>query len=346
MKTTPSRKPDRILPCRGSALISVVIILMLLTALALSTYGLALQEAHIVRIQTHRTHARAIAEAGVNETFIALQNAFYSTPRGQNVEVPFADGTYQVTIEEDSTNPQRLRITSVGTYQGTETVVGMDLRDDNEQMDTPGGFLALNFAIFANGNLRFNGAPQAIVGDLHTNWDWELNGGNYNGVQGKISARTSKHPIPDQYKAVWQEITFPLLTDPDFQDFIESAKAGGVPYTEHNGNQRFGGNHTFNGITVINGNLTFNGAGTRTVNGMLYVTGNVTQNGASVWNVEGMILAGGNIRLNGSAGIFSYAQLGGDMGGVGACPDANAQVAVSAWWHGVPPDDAGFGGGS
>lgn len=304
---------------QGSALLSVMVILTLLMAVVGSTYAISRHRSHQTQVLTEFIHAHAIAEAGANEAYSRLRTHFYSTPRGTESPQPFADGAYEVTIEDNPHVVRGVRITSVGTYRNAESVVGMDLRDANTSS------IAFDYAIFANGPLRFNGTPPIIDGDLHTNNDWTLSG-NYGGVQGLISAQNYED-IPEEFRAVWQVIPFPQLSDPAFQEFLAAAEADGR-LTRYTGNRIFQQSHEFNGIVVVEGNVTFRGSGVRTINGMLYVTGDVTSNGSSTVDLNGVLMAGGQIRFNGASGVFTHGNVDNSGG------DESADVQVSAWWLG------------
>ncbi len=327
---------------QGSALVTVMLVVLVTSLVAGSFYLYAASTAHQVRRLTDAMHAQAIAEAGANQALSRLKQHYGL--RHYPIFFPsrsFGGGRYDIILETHADG--RTRIISIGSYQSATNVVGVNVRDANRDQVT--WRHALGYAIFSDGDLRFNGSPE-ILGDAHANGFWTLNG-NYNDVNGMISAQNSE-TIPLAHRADWVNIPFPQLSDPEFQAFLDQAEAGGIPITRIQGNQVFQQNYAFDGIYIIEGNVIFRGAGTRDVNGMLYVTGNITANGAAQVIVDGLILSGGDIRFNGAAGVYSYNSVGDGSGG--GDQDASADVVVSAWWQGSTSSleeggDSGSGGG-
>jgi Tfp pilus assembly protein PilX len=366
---------------QGSALVTVMIVVTIVSLTAGSFYIFAASMAHQTLQMTDTMRAQAIAEAGANEAFSQLK-ADYSLRHDPSSfgAKDFADGTYTVHVETD--DQARTRLVVVGAYNNAQSIIGLDVHDANRP---PEGVMApsgseegagteelvlptenlpwstfLNYAIFANGNLRFNGTPQSMNGHLHANWNWTLSGNYGNFSEGVLlSARNMEEAgVPEEFRAVWREVPFPELTDPDVQAFLAEADAAGQ-LTRLVGDRVFAKNSTFNGIWVIEGDVIFRGAGTRNVNGIFYVTGNITQNGASVNNVNGVMLAGGNILLNGSSSVFTHTTVGAygpataqaqaAAAAVGPTPvamemavseftDSNAEIKVSAWWQATEAD--------
>jgi len=266
--------------------------------------------------------ARNIAEAGLNETLSKLMSEYGLRHSAANFpDTSFAGGNYRVTIENAG---GRALVEVRGLYGRAEVMVGMDVRDPERE---PRALSWKDFAIFANGSLAFNGTPPSINGDLHTNQDWTLNG-SYANVDGQISALNADD-IPEHLRRDFQVVDFPSLAD--LSDLIEAARAAGQLH-EHSGNQSFLTNRTFNGITIIDGNLTFNGAGDRIINGLLYVTGDVTANGAGSMTMNGSILAHGEITFNGASGIFTFVPPSAGEGGDGDDPDEVADPRLYAVW--------------
>jgi hypothetical protein len=286
---------------QGSALLIVMIVVMVsaITAGAFFTYSLNM--VHQVRMRADSIHARAIAEAGLNEAAARLRSQYsLRNDAGNFPETDFAGGQYSVSISNDR---RIATLTSEGRYRTGTATARMELRDNSPPY--------LDYAIFSNGDLRFNGRP-LVFGDLHSNGSFTANGGT-DGITGDVtSVATGTAPVP-----------FPALSDPDFQALIAEAEARGEL-------QRLPGNQVFttneiSGFIIIEGDLEFRGSDTRTIDGILYVTGSITANGQGQLNMTGSLLAYGKIDFNGAAGIYDYRYIGGDA-------DSRADVTMYGIW--------------
>ncbi len=296
----------------GSALITVMIVATITFMAVGSLYALSASMAHQVRFNMDTIRARAIAEAGANKAYSILRDDY--SKRNDPEAFPttsFAGGEYRITVNPDLNGITR--ITSTGEFGRSEATLGVDVRDANE--DEPDIPEYLEHAIFSNADLLFNGDP-TVNGSIHLNGFWTLNGSGDN-INGTVTAR-------NENSGEWSPLPFPKLSDPDFQELLAEAEEQGR-LTRYDGNETIRGDRTFNGIVVVDGNLTFQGSGTRDVNGLLYVTGDITSNGSGTMNLSGALLAGGDIRFNGSAGIFTHESV--------IPHDDESRVVVSGWWN-------------
>ena len=311
----------------GSALVTVMIVL---TVIFIATAGLssfALNTVHRVHRMTDTIRAKAIAEAGANQAYNQLRvPENYNKLRNDAAAFPqtdFAGGSYEIVLEPDADG--RTRVISIGRFGRAEERVGLEMRDDN--YDEAGGTTLpefLEYAVFCNGAMTMNGAPQELNGNLQINGSFVLNG-NYENINGAIAAPPPNN-IPEQYQADWEVVHFPRLDDPDFQDFLAEARAAGI-LTEYDGNQTIRGDQTFEGVTVVDGSVTFQGGGTRKIEGLLYVNGSFTVNGST--ELSGAILVGGSMTINGSSAILSHDPIQGigeDVAGL------EPNVVTSVWW--------------
>ena len=309
---------------RGSSLITVMFVITITSLVAGSLYTVSSSMTGNVRTMADRIRAKAIAEAGANAVYSALRTDYDLRNKANAFPMTeFEGGSYAITLTTDDKGGTR--VLSVGRYRHAEARVGLDMRDANHADSGVPEYL--EYAIFSNGDLRFNGTPPYVEGNLHTNNDWTLNG-SYDNVDGKISAQNSDS-IPVAYRADWQVVPFPQLSDPEFQAFLADAEAQGI-LTWYNGDQTFQGSSSFSGVVVVDGNLTFNGSGDRTVDGMLYVVGNVTANGSGSMTLDGVLLSGGNITFNGASGMFDHNATSSDPN---AGEDPEPHVVVSGWWE-------------
>ena len=310
----------------GSALLSVVIISTIIFIVTGGLCAFSLGTAQQVRHMTDTIRAKAIAEAGANEAYSRLSiPENYNSLRTNAAAFPtteFGGGSYQIILEPESGG--RTRVISIGRFGVAEQRVGMNLWDAN----VPPRYF--DYSIFANGDMNFNGTPKQIEGDLHTNGIWILNGNETN-INGYISAQNNVDSVPESHRPPWgwEEIRFPQLTDLEFQEFLAAVEAAGE-LTQYSGDQTRNGSSgglTVNGVTVITGNLTFNGGADLNVDGLLYVTGNILSNGSGDININGVILAGGSVRLNGASTTFQHDYINSrylDM--------SSPHVLVSTWW--------------
>jgi hypothetical protein len=317
----------------GSALLSVMIIITIVSLMAGGLYSYSSQQVFQSRQMTERIRARNIAIAGANNVVSQLlAPGNYGARNNAFPAASFGGGTYTIAIENtDNRNSGRAMVTSVGTFGESSVTVGVDVRDARRENRRPSWF---DYVIFANGDLRFNGTPELIQGDLHTNNDWTLSGG-YGSVEGTISARNgASPPIPADKLGTYQVVNFPTLSDPDFKKLIDAATARGEyrRITPAGGTLVVDGSTNFPpGIMVVDGNLEFRGSGVRRLNGVLYVNGSVTANGSGTMILDGTFLTRDAITINGSAGVFTFNTSGGSYGG-GGFTDEYAEARVYAWW--------------
>lgn len=301
----------------GSALLTTtgVMVVVMLAVGSLATY--VLSSSHGVRRMAHVVRARAIAEAGANRAYDALRADF--SLRGTSLtnlfpQTTFGGGHYTVQVEPAAGG--FARVISTGHSGGVTHSVGVDLRDANYGSGLPP---FLEYAIFSNGAMQINGTPKEVNGDLQTNGPFVLNG-DYSNVNGKIFAPNSTD-VPEEHRGNWTPIPFPQLWEPEFQAFLAAADEEGI-LTEYSGDQVFRGDHSFDGITVVDGAVTFRGSGTREINGLLYVSGSVTVNGST--ELSGALLVGGSITINGASAVMTHQGVGGSQN--------DPYVVVAGWW--------------
>ena len=290
----------------GSAMVTVMLVVVVTMMATASLFAFSSNTVHRTRLLTEAIRAKAIAEAGVNRGYNALQQDRSLRATGTlypNVE--FGEGAYTVTTEQMSGGWSRM--ISVGTFGRAEHQIGLDVRMDADNDADGTNDVAevadfLQYAIFCNGSFTINGTPKGITGDLHSNGSFGLNG-TWANVSGHVSA-PPPNSIPEANKAEWTNIHFPQISDPAFQAYLAESAAAGIPVTFLSGNQTYKKDQTFNGITVINGAVTFIGSGERVINGLLYIAGSFTANGST--SLNGAIMVGGAMTINGASAILGY----------------------------------------
>jgi len=308
---------------------------------------------NLMRRQTEMIYAKAIAEAGLNEAYSRLARDFSLRYHPQAFPLtPFGGGTYDVTVTP--IGERAARLLSEGRYRHAVARLGMDIRnaaappDGSDHSTVPDPW---KYAMFANGNLRLNGTPPAVRGNLHTNQTFDLNGNPQN-IEGTVTARTfswSGGQLPPEKIGTFRQVPFPTLNDPYFVQLLQIAQQngavrgsgtfrssdlanirGGVLWVT--GSATFHGSFTFNGVIVVTGHITLRGSGTRTVNGLIYTPGNIISNGSTDLYLTGAMLAGGNIEFNGASSLFTYGDVG--PGSEEEDETAGDRIVVSAWWEG------------
>ena len=325
MKTYQIRRIEND-PRNGSALLTVMIVVVISMMATASLFAYSLNTTHRIRVMTEAIRAKAIAEAGANRAYNAM--VLDKTLRGSRTlysGTSFGDGTYTVTLEEMPNGWTRM--VSDGHFGRADHSIGCDVRidDGSAAAGTNAAPSFADFGIFCNGALVINGTPKNINGDLHSNGSFALHG-VYANVNGHISA-PPPNDVPAGLAAPWQNVHFPQLWEPEFQAWLAEQQAAGIPVTRYNGSQTFKKDHTFNGITIIDGAVTFIGSGTRTINGLFYVSGSFTANGSTT--LSGSIMAGGSMTINGASAILAY---DGTIVGGGEDPIAEGPEPIEIWW--------------
>ena len=302
----------------------IVMAVLLVVTAGLSAF--ALSTVHRVHRMTDIIRAKAIAEAGANQAYNRLREDYTLIHSPEAFpKTDFSEGSYEIILTP--VDDGRTRVVSIGRYGRAEQRVGMVLWDTHHAGIGPD---YLNYAITANSDLTFHGTPQDISGSLQSNQEFILSGTpDYDTIDGKVSARNSDD-IPESHRTDWEEVTFPTLSDPEFQAFLAEAEATGrldrrdddVVISPHD-------DFDFNGdVVVIDGDLTLRGSGDREFSGLLYVTGNIITQGQGSMAFSGVMLAGGTTTFNGSSDVIHHNR----KLVFGQEEEPDPYVVVSAWW--------------
>ena len=114
---------------KGAVFITVMVISMLLTFIAVTASNMLLQDVHMIQHLKKTTIAQNIAEAGINDALATLiQNGFAA----KDTDFPLSDnnfggGSYVVTVSEVGS---RVLLTSVGTFDGVSRTVSVEVEDN------------------------------------------------------------------------------------------------------------------------------------------------------------------------------------------------------------------------
>ncbi len=160
----------------GSALITVLLVVLISTILVGSFFVLGSQRAFMANKLTNRTRALAIAEAGVNVAYSILATNFDARLNDDAFpQTAYAGGTYDVTVTPISNNIAVIK--SVGTYNGVSDVTILDVTKKGETAAGGGGTSnpppqgAWACAILSGDDMTWTGSGTTDVGGgrIHTN---------------------------------------------------------------------------------------------------------------------------------------------------------------------------------
>lgn len=292
---------------RGSALITLMVIIMVVAVAGVAMMGFAKSQAYSATRARDFLKAQAYAEAGANQAYSLLRNDFAA--RNTPSKFPlhsFGDGSYDADVT--AVGDTAALITCTGTRGTATAVVKLDIR--NFGVPEGGSVPPTSpwaHGIFVNGYMTCNGAGSQ-VGSIHINNYLTQNGAATCGKSGQLSSitacgadgitmngsvtvygttRAKKYTlngtivIDNKLTESVATIEFPTLAD-KFMEYYSIAVANGQVVT---------GNKSYNGTTdfgVIPG-------------GVKWFTGTLTINGTVKWT--GAIIAQGNITINGGGNM-------------------------------------------
>jgi hypothetical protein len=163
---------------KGSALLTVMIIITIAGFFITSMTYMAKQQAFMSVKLGDRMRAEAIAEAGANYTYRVLVTnwvlrLYPDDPHWDDAE--FADGYYSLDIED--INQKIAVIRSHGFYGTADAWSVIDARNFAEDLNQSNNSeWAWSKAIYSNGGISKNGSSGQILGPVHANDALVLNG--------------------------------------------------------------------------------------------------------------------------------------------------------------------------
>ncbi len=313
----------------GSALLTVLLVVLISTIMAASFFTMGTQHSFMANKLANRTRAISIAEAGINSAYSILTTNFEASANDNAFPLTaYGGGQFDVTVIPLSNDI--LVIKSSGIYNGISEEVILDVKKKGGATGSSGGGSntppvgsAWECSIFAAKQLKINGNGD-ISGNAHSNQKFGINGnmdwgttshpvklttgykfvGNGNiDIHGsaKASVRITLSGIGsiDLISCSWRSISgiwdFGEITNDGPEYPIRPFPAIDLtPYYQiaaENGQ-------------IHNGNLTYNGnhslgeipGGVKVVNGILKINGN--------FSMHGMLIASNKIILNGNCDIL------------------------------------------
>ncbi len=313
----------------GSALITVMIIITIVSLTAGGFYSFSANMVHQSKLMTDAIRARSIAEAGANQAVQRLLDDYDERNSLDGETANFAGGEYEISV---SSEDDRTVLSVLGTYGKSSATVGVALRDAN-QSNLP---VWSEYSMFTDGDVTLSGTPTINENaTIHSNLRFIVNG-NWGSVDGFISALNQSNiaaHLPASQVITWELKPFPTLDSEDFLTLRNAAQASGQ-LEEIFGDKVYmkSDGPTNKLLTIIHGDVEFRGSGTRNITGMLYVTGNIRANGSSTFNIYGTMMANGEIDLNGASSNFDFTTNAYVM--IVGPPSETNQIEVTGWWLG------------
>ncbi len=325
---------------QGSALITVMGIIILIALVGVGMVALGRQQIHSARRLRDYAKAQIIAESGANAAYSLLKTNFAARLNPDNFPLTsFGDGSYDVTVT--SVTNDMAAITSTGLCGLARAVVRVDLKNfplPGPTNQPPLAEGAYAYAAVSGDTMTWNGNGTMTINGagIHSNGRYKMTGcevitGQNCNVSSSVeiwsTGTTEIHG--DAQAPVWKgtspaNITegtpttrsVPLVTIPniDLSRYYQAALQNGQVY---NGDIHLTGSTDLivpGGIMWVNGNLTLNRSG-RMI-GCFIATGDVNVTGSGdqekVASYPAFISRDGDVDMSGSGDIHGlvYARSG------------------------------------
>ena len=297
MKTYPVTRRER---QRGSALVTFLGVIVIVSLAAAALVGFARQQAYSVGRTKDYIKAQVLAEAGANEAYNLLKNNFAARDNPDLFpEKEFGEGIYDATVTPvgsdmalisceatvgDATAEAKLDVKNFGT------TIGQNLPPSNPY--------AYSWLVY--GEMRMNGSSE-FTGKLHANNNIDVNGNSIWGTETEpvtVTACAAANSIVFAGPcALHGEMKAPDITGSFAPGTVTEVPVDTVPFpvldlmpyytiAEENGqvvgSQTINADTTWNipgGVKWINGTLTIKANRTLTWNGCVIVTGAIDGKG-------------------------------------------------------------------
>jgi len=287
--------------CEGMALVTVMMILVAVSALLAVTYKGSIQSVFMAHKLADRARAQAIAESGAHKAYSILVTNFAA--RMSDAEFPstaYAGGSFDVTVTPVSNN--MAIVSSVGRFGiATEQVI-LDVKNYGGLAGTSFGEELVDYAILCGGRFDFKGCGE-ISGTnggarLHANGLVNITGSAQTGLN---ITSTTKIQIGNN-KTINGSVRAPVLDYTVSKVTITGGATVGavpaviIPDLNLDPYAAWAASHSqvYNGLNLSGG--THNPAG-----GVMWVNGDVQISSHTV--INGTIIATGNIHFSGQADI-------------------------------------------
>lgn len=343
---------------RGSALVTMMIVLLLVCLASAALTGFARQQTHaITRIRDYMK-AQAYAEAGVHDAYSVLKANWAARENDSAFPMKnYADGSYDPSVTPIGQN--LVLISAVGRCNRATATAKADAR--NYGGTAPGStnatpsHPAYGYAVVSGGQMTWNGngLTRVINGKIHSNNKLKLTGGQIlqaslvsssveiwstgnTELRGNAAAPAWQGKSPGNITGTAVTGPVPLVPLPplDLTPYYNHALANGQVY---NGNQHFMGSGDLapaGGIMWVNGNFKWSGSG-RLI-GCFIATGNIEITGSGdqikVQNFPALVSRDGDIDISGSGSFHGliYA-MSGKIDKSGAGPVVGSMISAGVF---------------
>jgi len=338
---------------KGIALLTVLIFGFVIVTMVTALLVITSNDSKLSTLQRESTRAFYLAETGIEKSIWYL-NSSEDNPDGLNFSgsLPVSGVTatefYDVDISEIDPGPPEIKtLISTGKVRG-----GGEYNKGTRKIEvklkkgvSPSGSLSYSHAIFTNNDMTLNGGI-SVHGDIHSNENLYVSSTVAFNLDGTATASGDTN---DAGELVEEDLLYPTIDWPYFQDLAEREEDGGFYYDEDPSTygettkvfdvpETLTGIHYVDGNVVIktdlilrnaaifaNGTITVLGNGDVTLDNdladhplALIAKGDITIGGSV--HGEGIIQTEGNFTNNGNVNIQEgaiYAELGVFNGGGG-----------------------------
>lgn len=331
---------------KGSALIIVLGIIVVVTITAGAMSYTAGQQMHAAKITREMLKARLIAESGLNKAYNTIKGDF-SKIGACAQSGALGEGTYAVrVVSELGGNPNRAQLISEGQCGIGRAVVSADL--ENIPLRTAGdddvgsGFFPLPFDLLVGGDLLLNGNIRALFDAIFANGPLTVGGSTFLDVTKLSSAQavTIKNPKKVSGPYTVEEDCPPQVISPEaltaaidaFKAYAQAndavydsaadiplAPPGGIAYCTGGSD---GWSKKGTGCFIFEGEVAFQGSGVnlQSVNGfpaLIVLSASEVKFNADAVIRGAIILPNASLKVNGHAEIHGAILVGQSMGGNG-----------------------------
>lgn len=330
---------------KGSALIIVLGIIVVVTITAGAMSYTAGQQMHAAKITREMLKARLIAESGLNKAYNTVKGDF-SKIGGCAQSGTLGEGTYVVrVVSELAGNPNRAQLVSEGRCGIGRAVVSVDLENIPLRTAEEGagdGFFPLPFDLLVGGDLLLNGDIRALFDAIFSNGFLTVGGSSFLDVTKLSSAKQVTITNPKKVSGPYtiQENCPPQAISPEaltaaidaFKAYAQAndavydsaadiplAPPGGVAYCTGGSD---GWSKKGTGCFIFEGEVAFQGSGVdlQSVNGypaLIVLSASEVKFNSDAVIHGAIILPNASFKVNGHAEIHGAILVGQGMGGNG-----------------------------
>lgn len=314
----------------GSALVAVLTVILVVTAVLGTVAGMSANRAFMARKLSERIKAVAIAEAGASHAYSMLATNFDLRLNDSAFPpTPYHDGYYDVTVKPVGANVAV--IYSTGVCGSVSEYVMLDIQrfpQGSAWWENPAATSAFAYAAVSGGSMTWNGSGTIRVegGRLHSNSEFNMTGsgimtGRNSRLSSSVGIRSTGSTIfygdaaapayegksPENILGTVTTGAVPVVGIPniDLTPYYNWALTNGQVFTPSGGTLHLTGSSDYvvpGGILWVNGNLKISMSG-RCI-GCFIATGNIDWSGSGdqiqVNRYPALVSRDGSISISGS----------------------------------------------